>query len=376
MNQQIRFCTSADGTKIAYALSGSGLPLLVTTSWVNHLEYAAQMLPWNSWLEALSREYALVRYDTRGCGMSDRSVRDFGLRSDVADITAVVEAAGLDRFAILGICSGGPAAVAYAARHPRNVTALILYGTWGRGRFRRPDLPQEAEKARVMIDLARLGWSNEGHAFLRAWASVFQPGGTLDHARSWCALQKLSTDAATAVELLRTAADADVLDQAARLRCRALIVHAERDAVAPLHEARLLAARIPDARFVQLDSDNHILLSDEPAWMRFLSEVRSFLYDGEDLDAHASFNHCLATLTKRETQVLEAVARGLGNLQIAMELGLSEKTVRNNVSRIFEKLGVATRPRVIVLARKAGFGQGADPGPLSRKSVSAGTNAS
>ena len=194
--------------------------------------------------------------------------------------------------------------------------------------------------------------------------------------RGWCALQKLSTDAATAVELLRTAADADVLDQAARLRCRTLIVHAERDAVAPLHEARLLAARIPGARFVQLDSDNHILLADEPAWERFLAELRSFLHEGEDRDAHASFNGHLASLTHRETQVLDGVARGLGNVQIAVELGISEKTVRNNVSRILEKLAVATRPRVIVLAREAGFGRGPDPGPVSRRSASAGTNAS
>ena len=163
MHQQIRFCTSADGTKIAYAVSGSGPPLLLTMSWVNHLEYATQMLPWNSWLEALSREYTLLRFDTRGCGLSDRNVPDFTFESGVADVEAVVKAAGFERFSMLGVCSGGPSAIAYTARHPRDVTGLILYGTWGRGRFKRPELPQEAEKARVMIDLAHLGWAQEGH---------------------------------------------------------------------------------------------------------------------------------------------------------------------------------------------------------------------
>jgi pimeloyl-ACP methyl ester carboxylesterase/DNA-binding CsgD family transcriptional regulator len=376
MRQQIRFCTSADGTKIAYALSGSGPPLLLTTSWVNHLEYAAQMLPWSPWLEALSREYTLLRYDTRGCGMSDRGVTGAALGSFVADIEAVVGAAGFERFSVLGVCSGGPAAIVYALRHPQHVADLVLYGTWGRGRLRRPEKPGESVKAHVMFDLCRLGWALEGHGFLRAWATVFQPGGTAEHIRCWGELQKVSTDAGTAVQLLRASAEVDVLDMAARIRCRSLIIHADRDAVAPLDEAQMLAGRIPGARYVLLDSDNHILLAQEPAWPRFLSEIRSFLHEGADRDERRGLDGRLATLTRREAQVLDAVARGLGNRQIAGEIGVSEKTVRNNVSRIFEKLAVNSRPRAIVLAREAGFGRAAEEGPRSHGSKRSGTFAS
>ena len=373
IHQQIRFCSSADGTKIAYAVSGSGPALLLTTSWVNHLEYATQMLPWNSWLEALSREYTLLRYDTRGCGLSDRKVSTLGFESGVADVEAVVAAAGFKRFSMLGVCSGGPTAMVYAVRHPQQVSDLILYGTWGRGRFKRPDLPDETEKARVMLDLARLGWGQEGHVFLRAWASVFQPGGTTEHMRGWCALQKASTDAGTAGELLRTAAAVDVLAMAERLRCQTLIIHSERDAVAPVHEARLLAARIPGARYVELDSDNHILLAEESAWPRFLGEMRGFLLDGEASIDRAVFHDRLTALTAREAQILEGVARGLTNGEIASELCVAEKTVRNNVSRVLEKLAVQTRSRAIVLAREAGVGKGATPGPASRHAPSVGT---
>jgi pimeloyl-ACP methyl ester carboxylesterase/DNA-binding CsgD family transcriptional regulator len=366
MHQKIRFCTSADGTKLAYAISGSGPPLFLTTSWVNHLEHSASMLPWNTWLEGLSRSYTLVRYDLRGCGMSDHGVRDLSFASTVTDIEAVVEAAGLERFSLLGVCSGGPVAIQYAVRHPQRVADLVLYGTWGRGRFRRPELPHESEKARVMLDLARLGWAQEGHAFLRAWASVFQPGGTAEHMRCWGELQKSSTDGGTAVELLRSSWEVDVLDVAERLRCRTLIIHAERDAVAPIHEGRLLAGRIPGARYVLLDSDNHILLAKEPAWLRFLSEMRSFLHEGMARDEGSALRNLVTTLTPRETQVLDGVARGLGNHQIAKEIGVSEKTVRNNVSRVLAKLDVNTRARAIVLAREAGFGKGDDSGHGSR----------
>jgi DNA-binding CsgD family transcriptional regulator len=254
----------------------------------------------------------------------------------------------------------------YCVRHPQQVTDLVLYGTWGRGRLRRPEKPNECEKARVMFDLCRLGWAQEGHAFLRAWASVFQPGGTAEHMRCWGELQKASTDAATAVQLMRAAAEVDVLDLAARIGCRTLIIHSDRDAVAPLDEAQRLAGRIPGARYVLLDSDNHILLAQEPAWMRFLSEIRSFLQEGSGRDERRGFDGRLASLTRREAQVLDAVARGLGNRQIATQIGVSEKTVRNNVSRIFEKLDVNTRARAIVLAREAGFGRGGEAGPASR----------
>ena len=366
MNQQIRFCSSADGTKIAYAISGEGPPLVMSMTWVTHLEHSVRSLAWQGWLEALSRDYTLLRYDCRGCGLSDRQVKIQSFDSWIADLEAVVRASGFGRFDVLGVCSGGPVAVAYAARHPERVNRLVLYGTYARGRFKRAEIPTEAEKGQVLLAMLRLGWAQENHPFLQAWASAFQPGGTVEHFRSWCALQRASTCAETSAEMFQTISDLDVRSIASQLRCSALVLHAERDAVAPLDEGRLLAGIIPGARFVQLDSDNHILIPGEPAWARFLSEIRGFLH-AHNADPEAGLpDERFTALTQREAEILEGVARGLDNSQIAADLSLSEKTVRNHVTSVFDKLNVNSRARAIVLARKAGFGHGNRPGPVSR----------
>ena len=213
----------------------------------------------------------------------------------------------------------------------------------------------------MLLDMMRLGWARDNHPFLQAWASAFQPGGTIEHFRSWCTLQRASTQAETATRLMRTTADLDLCTVASRVRCPTLVMHVERDAVTPAAEGRLLASVIADARFVQLDSDNHILLGDEPAWPHFLAEMRGFLRPGRERAAPMPVPGNLPALTQRERATLELIARGFGNERIADELSLSEKTVRNYVSRILDKLGVATRPEAIVLARESGYGRGPSP---------------
>lgn len=356
MSQQVRFCTSADGTRIAYAMSGKGPPLVMPMTWVSHLEQSVDSVVWKTWLESINREYTLIRYDSRGCGLSDRAVNDLSFQNWVSDLETVVDAAGVDRFPLLGVCSGGLVALAYTAKHPDRVTGLVLYGAYARGRFKRPDQPGDAEKGKLLLDLVRMGWAQENHPFLQAWASGFQPGGTADHYRSWCALQRASTCAETAVELLRTAWNLDLSPLTSRVRCPTLVIHTERDAITTMAEGRLLASLIPDARFVLLDSDNHILLGEEPAFSRFLGELRAFLRPTRE--SVKSTARVLPALTARERATLELIARGLSNDRIAVELFLSEKTVRNYVSRIFDKLGVATRPEAIVLARESGYGRG------------------
>jgi len=360
VSQQVRFCTSADGTKIAYAISGQGPPLIMSTTWVTHLEHSVDSLTWKPWLESLNREYTLIRYDIRGCGLSDRDASDLSFQRWIEDLEAVVDAAGVDRFSLLGVCSGGTTALAYAAAHPERVSELVLYGAFARGRFKRGT--EQLEKGKVMLDLLRLGWAQDNHPFLQAWASAFQPSGTTEHSRSWCMLQRASTQAETAAGLMRIASDLDLCTMASRVRAPTLVVHVERDAVTPAAEGRLLASLIADARFVQLDSDNHILLGDEPAWPRFLAEMRDFLRPGGERAAPMPAPGKLpADLTQRERATLELIARGLSNERIAEELSLSEKTVRNYVSRILDKLGVATRPEAIVLARESGYGRGPSP---------------
>jgi pimeloyl-ACP methyl ester carboxylesterase/DNA-binding CsgD family transcriptional regulator len=361
VNQQIRFCTSGDGVKLAYAISGEGPPLVMPATWLTHLEHQWRSLAWRHWLEAFSREYTLLRYDPRGCGLSDREVADVSFESWIGDFECVVEAAGFERFAFLGTCQGGPLAIEYTARHPGRVSRLILYGTYARGRARRANLPQQVEKGKLLLEMTRLGWGDENHAFLQAWASQFQPGGTLEHLRSWSEQQRAATSPEMAVRLMEVGWDVDVTQAARRIQCPVLVVHPERDVVSPIEEGRLLAGLIPNCRFVQLDSQNHMLLADEPAWSRLLAEVRGFLAEPEAARPAARGALRLGELTPRERTVLEGIARGLDNAAIAASLQLSEKTVRNHITRVFDKIGVEHRYQAIVLARDAGLGFAAEP---------------
>lgn len=356
MDQTIRFCTNADGVKLAYAVSGQGPLLVLSSSWLSHLEHQWRSPAWGPWLEALSREYTLLRYDARGCGLSDREVGEISFATCVSDLECVVDAAGFERFALLGSCQGGTFATEYAARHPGRVTHLVLYGAFARGRSRRLNVPGQVEKATLLLDLTKLGWGKDDHALLQVWASGFQPGGTLEHLQSWSEQMRAATCADTAVRLLRVAFDVDMSESARRIACPTLVIHAERDRVVPIEEARLLAGLIPDCRFVALDSENHLPLADEPAWPRLLAEVRGFL--GELGTQRAAVRDALplGDLTTRERDVLECIARGLDNTEIAASLELSEKTVRNHITRVFDKIGVEHRYQAIVRARDAGLG--------------------
>jgi pimeloyl-ACP methyl ester carboxylesterase/DNA-binding CsgD family transcriptional regulator len=356
MNQDIRFCTTADGVRLAYAVSGAGSPLVMSATWLTHLEHQWRSLAWRPWLDAFTREHKVLRYDSRGCGLSDRNVGDLSFETWMRDFECVIDAAALPRFALVATCQGGPIAIEYAARHPERVSHLVLYGTYALGRLRWTEHPNEVEKARVLLDLTRFGWGQENHAFSQVWASHFQPGGTLDHLRSWCDQQRAATSGDTAVRLLRIGWNVDVRNAARKIKCPVLIVHPDRDAVVPFEQGRLLASLIPGSRFVQLDSENHMPLADEPAWPRLLAELRSFLSQASEAPAAGRKILPLGELTPRERAVLEGIAEGLSNSEIAASLRLSEKTVRNHITRVFDKLCVEHRYQAIVLARDAGLG--------------------
>ena len=357
MNQNIRFCTTPDGAQLAYAISGEGSPLVMSASWLTHLEHQWRSLAWRPWLDAFTCDHKVLRHDSRGCGLSDRDVSNFSFETWVRDLECVIEAADFRRFALVGTCWGGPIAIEYAARHPERVSRLVLYGTYALGQRRRAYPSNEGlERARIMLDLTRLGWGQENHAFLQVWASRFQPGGTLEHLRSWCDQQRAATSAKTAVQLLEIGFDVDVREAARKVKCPVLIVHPERDMIAPIAEGRALASLIPDCRFVQLDSENHMPLADEPAWTQLVAEVRSFLAEPECTRTPGGNGLPLEELTPRERAVLEGIAEGLDNAEIAACLHLSEKTVRNHITRVFDKIGVEHRYQAIVRARKSGLG--------------------
>jgi pimeloyl-ACP methyl ester carboxylesterase/DNA-binding CsgD family transcriptional regulator len=357
MNQTIRFCTAPDDTQLAYAVSGEGPPLVMSATWLTHLEHQWRSLAWRPWLDAFTAEHKVLRYDSRGCGLSDRHARDLSFETWVRDLECVIEAAGFGQFALVGTCWGSPIAIEYAARHPERVSHLVLYGAYAQGRLQRTDTPDEVEKGRVLLDLTRLGWGQENHAFLQVWASRFQPGGTLEHLRSWSDQQRAATSAETAVRLFEIGWNTDVREAARKIKCSVLIVHPERDRVSPIEQGRLLASLIPDCRFVQLDTDNHMPLADEPAWSQLVAEVRRFL--AEPASSHAACRSALPLdkLTPRERAVLDGIAEGLDNSELAASLQLSEKTVRNHVTRVFDKICVEHRYQAIVLAREAGFGK-------------------
>jgi pimeloyl-ACP methyl ester carboxylesterase len=217
MNEDIRLCTAADGARLAYAVSGEGSPLAFSSSWLTHLERQWHSLAWRPWLDTLSKRHKLLRYDARGCGLSDRDTDDLSFDNWVSDFECVIDAAGFQRFDILATCWGGSVAIEYAARHPERVNRLILYGTYALGRLRWNEQPSKIQKAPVLLDLTRLGWGKENHAFLQAWASSFQPGGTLEHLRSWCDRQSAATSSSVAARLLEIGWNVDVRDAARRL---------------------------------------------------------------------------------------------------------------------------------------------------------------
>ncbi len=354
-NQSIRFCRTQDNVRLAYAFSGTGPPLVMSATWLTHLDHQWRSPAWQPWLEAFSGKHKLLRYDSRGCGLSDWDADDLSFEAWVRDLETVVEAASFSQFDLLAKCWGGPIAIEYAARHPERVNRLILYGTNAVGRLRWDDRPKEIEKARLLLELTRLGWGQENHAFLQVWASLYQPGGTLA-LRSWREHQCTATSAETAARLLQAGWNVDVRAAARKIKCPVLVLHSERDAVMPIEQGRLLASLIADCRFVQLDSENHMPLGNEPAWRRLVAEVEAFL--GEPA-AHTAARSALPLhdLTPRERAVLEGIAEGLDNFEIAASLGLSEKTVRNHITRVFDKIAVEHRYQAIVLARDAGLGR-------------------
>jgi pimeloyl-ACP methyl ester carboxylesterase/DNA-binding CsgD family transcriptional regulator len=347
MQQQIRFCRSFDGTRIAFAATGKGPPILKAPHWLTHLEYEWQSPIWRPWIEAFSSDYTLVRLDERGCGLSEREPRDFSFDAFVRDMEAVADAAGLEKFALFGHSQGGAVAIEYAARHPERVTHLVLLGAYLRGSLRRAATPETEAEILAQLKLVELGWGREDASYRQMFAMQFLPGGSLEQVRSLSELQKVSSSPGNAVQILRTAFQLQVRAAAPQVRCPTLVLHARGDMRVPFEEGCLAASEIPGARMVPLDTRNHILLEHEPAFGQFFEQLRGFVSHGPSFSG----------LTAREAQILEHIAQGLDNAQIAARLELSEKTVRNHITSVFDKIGVESRAQAIVLARERGLGQ-------------------
>lgn len=338
--QDVRFCRADDGVRLAWARHGSGPPLLIVSCWLSHLQHDWHSPVWRHFLDELGAMATVIRYDERGFGLSDWDVTDFSLPRRVTDLETLVDATGLDRFAVLGMSGGAPVALAYAHAHPERVTRVVLYGGMARGGLQQAD--EAAEEA--FLAMIRAGWARPDPVFRRVFTNAFIPDATEQQMQWMDELQRTSTNTENAVCSRVARHQVDVTALLPGITAPTLVLHAQGDRVAPDWGPRL-AAEIPDARLVMLDSRNHVLLADEPAWAVFRREVADFLADDR---AAPPVTH----LSEREREILLLAAEGLDNVEIADRLTLSVRTVERHFQNVYLKLGLSGRTaRAAAVAR-------------------------
>jgi pimeloyl-ACP methyl ester carboxylesterase/DNA-binding CsgD family transcriptional regulator len=319
---------------------------------MTHLEFEWESPVWRHWIRFFSDNFHFIRHDERGCGMTDWNVGDLSFERWVEDLEAVVSAAGIhEPFALLGISQGAATCLAYTVRYPERVSKLILYGGYARGTFRRGD-PDKERLYRALMDLTRLGWGKDNPAFRQVFTSRFIPGANDEQVGWFNELCKKTTSPEIAARLLETRATIDVVELLGKVQAPTLVLHSREDDVVPIAEGHILAAGIPGAQFIELDSKNHILLEHEPAWKRFCSEVLDFANSSTRVSVKIRRS---VHYRRAKREVLALITEGLGNAEIAERLSISEKTVRNHVSNLFDKLGVWTRAQAMVFANDSWF---------------------
>jgi len=348
--QQIRFCTSADGTRLAVATVGEGPPLVKAATWLTHVEKDPYNLFTRHWVAELSRDNALVRYDSRGCGLSGRDVERISMAAWIEDLEAVVATLDVERFPLFGMSQGAGIALGYAARHPDKVSHLVLYGGCARGLLKRDPPPKIVEAAHAMLKAAELGWGADSSSFRQVFISQLLHDATAEQQRAVDEAQRLTISGANAVRFMKEVFEIDVRDVAPMVQCPTLVFHAKDDPCFPFEEGRLLASLIPDARLVPLPSKNHLPFETEAAWPMFLAELRAFLPTSR---SKSRFNDPRAggistsPLTPRQIEILREVGMGQTDKQIARKLALSPRTVEMHVANALLALQSRTRAEAV-----------------------------
>lgn len=348
MQQSVKITRTMDGVNLAWASAGSGPTLVKASNWLSHLEFDLDSPVWRHWIHFLAGHFHLIRYDERGCGMSDWNVADLCQERWFDDFDAIVKVARpAAPFILLGISQGGAAAISYTARHPQQVSHLILYGAYSRG-WNDRDNSDEAQRFRAINQLIGLGWGQNNPAYRQVFTARFVPEGTQEQFDWFNELCRKTTTPEIAKRLLEERGRVNVSELLTQVKVPTLVLHSNEDEIVPLSEGKRLATIIANAQFVQLESRNHVLLEHEPAWTRFKEAVLEFTNVAPRPDSE---DPIFEVLSPRERDILLGIADGQTNIEIGRQLFISEKTVRNHITRLFEKLGVQSRAQAIVLAK-------------------------
>jgi pimeloyl-ACP methyl ester carboxylesterase/DNA-binding CsgD family transcriptional regulator len=335
---QIRFLTVDDGTRIAWSMQGAGYPLVRVGTFMTHLLHDWESPVWRHWLRDLGTRFTYVRYDERGCGLSTRNPPELSVDAWLGDLEEVIGASGFDRVALLGLSHAAALAVEFAALHPDRVSHVICLGGYATGGSV-PDRPANSlELSRVFAEAVRVFWDNPDEMLRRSWSMTLVPDGGPEDVAAIEELMCRSASGDMAATIFELRDRMDVRPLAARVESPVLVAHAERDRMVPFERGMELAALLPNASLLPLDSSNHLLL-EEPAWDRFVAETARFV--------GATFSHADAglapSLTEREYEVLALVAEGFSNRDIGEHLLVSTRTVDRHLSNIYRKLGLSGR---------------------------------
>ena len=346
-HQKIYFAKTSDQVSLAWARSGSGPVLIKAANWLTHLQYDWESPVWRHWMEFFSTHFSFVRFDERGCGLSDRQVADVSETNWLTDMECVIESTGIETpMVLLGVSQGSATAIRYTIEHPERVSRLVLYGGYAQGWRQRGG--RDAEHYDAVLKMIQLGWGSDNPVFRQAFTSRFLPQGTHEQIDWFNELCRKSVSPTMAESLLKARSEVDIRPLLDQVRVPTLVLHARHDNVVPFAEGQRLASNIPAAEFVALESHNHVLQANEPAWQEFKAAVLEFtgLSPADPMDESAG-------LTRREHEILSLLVQGMTNKEIAQRLFISDKTVRNHLSGVYRKMGVRNRAQAIVKAATA-----------------------
>ena len=274
--QRIGFCEVRDGAKIAYATLGDGPPLLKAANWLTHLEFDWNSPIWGRSFAEIARRRTFIRYDERGCGLSDWDVADLSFDAFVEDLEVVADKLALDRFPLLGISQGASVSIEYAVRHPERVSGLILIGGYAAG-WRHLAGPEEQARREAVLTLTELGWGTDNAAYRHIFSQTFMPDATREDLDWFDEFQRQTTSPRNAARFQDAFGHIDVRHRLAQVEVPTLVLHSRQDQRIPLDIGRAVASGIPDAHFVPLESRNHILVESEPAWQVCVGAIGQFI---------------------------------------------------------------------------------------------------